>query len=93
MEGEEEGVEVVGEALQEAVHRMEGVAGEGGGDLPYVVWFMKQLVDTTNTQFHHKLIRSFRTRSPDFNTDPPDPADPGSAPRFCSPPTETAGRP
>lgn len=49
VEGEEEGVEVVREALQEAVHRVEGVAGEGGGDLPDVVWFMKQLMDTTNT--------------------------------------------
>lgn len=49
VEGEEEGVEVVGEALQEAVHWMEGVAGEGGGDLPNMVWFVKQLMDTTNT--------------------------------------------
>lgn len=58
MEGEEEWVEVVREALHEAVHWMEGVAGEGGGDLPYMVGFMKQLVDTTNayifsfTHFH-----------------------------------------
>lgn len=48
MEGEEEGVEVVREALEEAVQGMEGVAGEGGGDLPYVVRFVKQLVDTSN---------------------------------------------
>lgn len=46
VEGEEEGVDVVWEPLQEAVHRMEGVAGEGGGDLPHVVWFVKQLVGT-----------------------------------------------
>lgn len=53
MEGEEEGVEVVREALEEAVQWVEGVAGEGGGDLPYVVRFVKQLVDTSNA---HVLI-------------------------------------
>lgn len=34
VEGEEEGVDVVRESLHEAVYRVEGVAGEGGGDLP-----------------------------------------------------------
>lgn len=58
VEGEEEGVEVVGEALQEAVQRVEGVAGEGGGDLPDVVRLVEQLVDTTNTHIHHKLVGS-----------------------------------
>lgn len=48
VEGEEEGVEVVREALQEAVQRVEGVAGEGGGDLPYVVGLVDQLTDATN---------------------------------------------
>lgn len=43
VEGEEEGVDVVRETLQEAVDRVEGVAGEGSGDLPDVVRFVKQL--------------------------------------------------
>lgn len=34
VQGEEEGVDVVREALHEAVDRVEGVAGEGRGDLP-----------------------------------------------------------
>lgn len=40
---EEEGIDVVREPLQEAVNRVKGVAGEGSGDLPYVVRFVKQL--------------------------------------------------
>lgn len=43
VEGEEEGVNVVREPLQEAVHWVKGVAGEGGGDLPQVVRFVEQL--------------------------------------------------
>lgn len=39
----EEGIDVVGEPLQEAVHWVEGVAGEGRGNLPYVVGLMEQL--------------------------------------------------
>lgn len=45
VEGEEEGVDVVREPLQEAVHWVKGVAGEGGGDLPQVVRFVEQLKD------------------------------------------------
>lgn len=37
VEREEEGVDVVGHALQEAVHRMKCMAGERGGNLPDVV--------------------------------------------------------
>lgn len=44
VKGEEEGVDVIWEALQEAVDGMEGVAGEGGRDLPNVVWLVKHLV-------------------------------------------------
>lgn len=40
---EEEGVDVVGEPLQEAVHRVEGVAGEGRWDLPHVVGLVEHL--------------------------------------------------
>lgn len=43
VEGEEERVDVVRESLQEAVDWMEGVAGKGSGDLPQVVWLVKQL--------------------------------------------------
>lgn len=43
VQGEEEGVDVVGQPLQEAVHRVEGVAGEGRGDLPQVVRFVEHL--------------------------------------------------
>jgi len=43
VEGEEEGVDVVREALHEAVDWMKGMAGEGRRDLPHVVWFVKQL--------------------------------------------------
>lgn len=39
------------------------MAGEGGGDLPYMVGLMKQLVDTTNnSQFHFHTNSHF-----DFN--------------------------
>ena len=41
---EEKGVEVVRERLHEAVHGVEGVAGEGGGDLPGVVSLVQVLV-------------------------------------------------
>lgn len=44
VEGEEERVDVVRETLHEAVHWMESVAGERGGDLPQVVWFVEKLV-------------------------------------------------
>ena len=37
VDGEEEGVGVVGCALSEAVQRMERVRGPGGGNLPQVV--------------------------------------------------------
>lgn len=67
MEGEEEGVEVVREALEEAVQWMEGVAGEGGGDLPYVVRFMKQLVDTSNT--HVFIFTHTHTTSSQLHSD------------------------
>lgn len=40
---------------------MEGVAGEGGGDLPYMVGLMEQLVDTTNT--HRFSFTHFHTNS------------------------------
>lgn len=40
---EEEGVDVVGEPLHEAVHRVEGVAGKGRWDLPHVVGLVEQL--------------------------------------------------
>ena len=43
VQGEEEGVDVVGETLHEAVHRVKGVAGKGRGDLPDVVRLVKQL--------------------------------------------------
>lgn len=46
MKGEEEGVDVVRESLHEAVDWVEGVAGEGSGDLPQVVGFVKQLLET-----------------------------------------------
>lgn len=44
VQGEEEGVNVVWESLQEAVYRMKGMAGKRSGDLPYVVWFVKELL-------------------------------------------------
>lgn len=40
---EQEGVDVVGQALQEAVHRVEGVAGERRRDLPHVVRLVEEL--------------------------------------------------
>lgn len=49
---------------------MEGMAGEGGGDLPYMVGFMKQLVDTTNahifsfTHFHTNSHFDFNPKKP-----------------------------
>lgn len=46
VKGEEEGVDVVRESLHEAVDWVEGVAGEGSGDLPQVVGFVKQLLET-----------------------------------------------
>lgn len=55
VEGEQEGVDVVREPLQETVYWMEGVAGEGGGDLPYVVRFVKQL--TNKNIFSQNLIQ------------------------------------
>lgn len=72
VEGEEEGVDVVREPLQEAVHRMEGVAGEGGGDLPQVVWFVKQLDERTEGLQRQRAFLtapktfSFILYSPDF---------------------------
>lgn len=45
VKGEEEGVDVVWESLHEAVHWMKGMAGKGSGDLPQVVWFVKQFVN------------------------------------------------
>lgn len=44
VEGEEERVDVVGHSLQEAVHWMKSMTGKGSGDLPDVVWFVKQLL-------------------------------------------------
>lgn len=52
VEGEEEGVDVVGQSLQEAVHRMESVAGKGSGDLPDVVWFVKQLLQPESREIN-----------------------------------------
>lgn len=46
VKGEEEGVDVVRESLHEAVDWVEGMAGEGSGDLPQVVGFVKQLLET-----------------------------------------------
>jgi len=43
VQGEEEGVDVVGQPLEEAVHWVEGVAGEGRGHLPHVVRLVEQL--------------------------------------------------
>lgn len=43
VQGEEEGVDVVGQALHEAVHGVEGVAGEGRRDLPEVVGLVETL--------------------------------------------------
>lgn len=40
---EEEGVDVVGEPLHEAVHWVEGVAGKGRWDLPHVVGLVEEL--------------------------------------------------
>lgn len=45
LEREEEGEDVVGERLGEAVDRVEGVGGEGAGHDPLVVWFVQALVD------------------------------------------------
>lgn len=43
VQGEEEGVDVVGQALHEAIDRVEGVAGEGRRDLPQVVGLVEAL--------------------------------------------------
>lgn len=43
VQGEEEGVDVVGQALHEAIHGVEGMAGEGRRDLPEVVGFVEAL--------------------------------------------------
>lgn len=43
VQGEQEGVHVVGQALHEAIHGVEGVAGEGCGDLPQVVGLVEAL--------------------------------------------------
>lgn len=43
VQGEQEGVDVVGQALHEAIHGVEGVAGEGRGDLPQVVGLVEAL--------------------------------------------------
>lgn len=43
VQGEEEGVDVVGQALHEAIHGVEGMAGEGRCDLPEVVGFVEAL--------------------------------------------------
>lgn len=53
VEGEEEGVDVVRESLHETVDWMKGMAGEGGGDLPDVVWFVKQLLETGEQKMTH----------------------------------------
>jgi hypothetical protein len=45
LEREEEGEEVVGQRLGEAVDRVEGVRGEGGGHDPLVVRFVQAFVD------------------------------------------------
>ncbi|KAB8349513.1 hypothetical protein FH972_023539 [Carpinus fangiana] len=44
-EGEDEGEDVVGDALGEAVERVEGVAGKGGRHYPLVVGLVQVLVD------------------------------------------------
>lgn len=68
VEGEEEGVDVVRESLQEAVDWMEGVAGEGSGDLPHVVRFVKQLQrerrgqrETLKISFHNLHLITVNT--------------------------------
>lgn len=43
VQGKEEGVDVVGQALHEAVDGMEGMAGEGRRDLPEVVGLVESL--------------------------------------------------
>ena len=43
VEGEEEGVDVVGQPLEKAVYWVEGVAGKGRGHLPHVVRLVEQL--------------------------------------------------
>jgi hypothetical protein len=45
LEGEDEGEDVVGEGLGEAVNGVEGVGGEGGRHDPFVVRFVQALVD------------------------------------------------
>lgn len=45
LEGEEEGEDVVWHALRPAVKRVEGVAGEGRGQDPFVMRLVEALVD------------------------------------------------
>ena len=45
LKGKEEGVDVVGKGLAEAVERVEGMRGEGGGHDPFVVRFVQVLVE------------------------------------------------
>lgn len=59
VEGEEERVDVVWESLHEAVYWMKGVAGKGRGDLPYVVWFMKQLLGTREKRGQRERVIAF----------------------------------
>lgn len=43
VQGEEERIDVVGQALKKAVYGVESMAGERSRDLPYVVRFMEML--------------------------------------------------
>lgn len=45
LQGKEEGEDMVGDGLGEAVERVEGVGGKGRGHDPFVVWLVKTLVD------------------------------------------------
>lgn len=45
VQGEKEGVDVVGKALQEAIHRMESMAGKRCWDFPHVVGLVEVLVN------------------------------------------------
>lgn len=69
VQGEEEGVDVVGQPLQEAVHRVEGVAGEGRGDLPQVVRFVEHLRGRGSRRSLQNYIRGFVGRR--FRTEHP----------------------
>lgn len=45
VQGEQEGVDVIGQTLKEAVHWVEGMAGKRCRDLPHMVGLVEVLVD------------------------------------------------